>query len=198
MRHFVLGLIAVALAGCVTVSNTLTTDQVASFRLTQVDVVMPADARIRWGDGEAAYASSKGLPPASPATPESERYVRDGVSTRVRAAFQRELTGKLVGARPVKVQVTVRDVDIAPAIQRIVLGGNHSMKGDVAIVDAKTGAVLSSYPAQMSMSQAGQGIGGALIDAAFMGPPIDRVVNGYASQYREWLLRDGMVAPLRS
>ena len=169
MRHLVWGLVALALAGCVTVSNTLTADQLAAFRLTQVDVVVPADARIRWGDGEAAYASSKGLPPASPATPESERYVREGVSTRVRAAFQ-----------------------------RIVLGGHHSMKGDVAIVDAKTGAVLSSYPAQMSMSQAGQGIGGALIDAAFMGPPIDRVVNGYAGQYREWLLRDGMVAPLRS
>ena len=115
MRHLVWGLVALALAGCVTVSNTLTADQLAAFRLTQVDVVVPADARIRWGDGEAAYASSKGLPPASPATPESERYVREGVSTRVRAA-----------------------------IQRIVLGGHHSMKGDVAIVDAKIGAVLSS------------------------------------------------------
>jgi 2-polyprenyl-6-methoxyphenol hydroxylase-like FAD-dependent oxidoreductase len=54
---------------------------------------------------------------------------------------------------------------------------------------AKTGAVLLPYAAQSSMAMAGQGIAGALVDAAVLAEPIDRVVTNYADQYGDWLLR---------
>lgn len=193
MRYLVVGLIALALAGCVTVSNSLRPEQVSSFKLVGVDVVIPPNANVRWGDGEVAYASTKGLSAMETDkvsnTPEAAAYLRNGVSSRVRAAFQKELGGRLVGTRPVKVRVTVREVNIASVAQRILIGGNHTMSGDVAVIDAKTGAVLSDYPAQTSVSGAGQGIGGTLLDAALMNAPIDRVVSGYAEQYSSWLVK---------
>src|SRR6266576_3733408 len=58
----VIGVIADALAGCVTASNTLSVDQLATYRLSGVNVAFAPDVIIMWGDGERAYAASKGQP----------------------------------------------------------------------------------------------------------------------------------------
>ena len=60
-RVFLALLLAPALAGCATVSSTLSPEQVAGFRLTGVNVGFAPDARIAWGEGELAYAASKGV-----------------------------------------------------------------------------------------------------------------------------------------
>ena len=89
---------------------------------------------------------------------------------------------------------------IASAIQRIIIGGNHEMGGDVTLTDARTGAALLSYDGQIAPSPAGQGIGGALVDAALMPDPIDRVTDNYAIRYANWLTRyepADMLAPAR-
>ena len=80
-------------------------------------------------------------------------------------------------------------LQIWSAIHRIVIGGHHTMVADVTLVDARTGAIVLPYAAQSSMAMAGQGIAGALVDAAVMAEPIERVVNNYADQYGDWLLR---------
>jgi hypothetical protein len=187
-----LALTALALSGCVTVSNTLSPAQVASFKLARVDVVAPPEARISWGDGEVAYAATKGLPAHEAGkvatTPEARAFVRYAVTSKLRSALERELGGTLLGGRPVRLEVTIRDIEIASVIQRILIGGSHSMKADATIVDARTGAVLLRFPAQTAVSAAGQGIGGTLVDAATLDAPIDRVVRDYAAQYRRWLL----------
>jgi hypothetical protein len=60
----------------------------------------------------------------------------------------------------------------------------------VNLVDAKTGDVLVAYPAQTATAAAGQGILGTMIDHVALAEPIDRIVENYASQYRNWLLRN--------
>lgn len=180
-------------SGCVTVSNNLSPDQVANFRLAGVKVDFEPNARIWWGDGERAYASLKGLPAhdseTAANTPEGRAYLRTTIASKVKAAMERHLAGQLNGSRPVRVEVAIKDVQIASAIQRILVGGHHSMMGDVSLVDAKTGQVLVSYPAQTAMGAAGQGLLGTMIDHAAFAEPIDRVVENYASQYGNWLLR---------
>lgn len=192
-RIIVLGLVALALAGCVTATNTLSVDDVATMKFAGVDVRFSPAVRIWWGDGERAYAASKGQPATESdnlaKTPEGQAYLRNTIATKVKAAMEHHLAGGMTGARPVRVVVTVTSVQIASAIQRILIGGHHHMTGDVTLTDAKTGATLLSYAAQGTMSLAGQGIGGTLIDAALMGEPIDRVVNNYAETYSGWLLR---------
>lgn len=192
LRIIAVAVLTLLLAGCVTVSNTLTPDQVASFKLVKVDVVTPPDARISWGDGEVAYAATKGIAMQDSAgvanTPEGQAYIRQTVSAKLRSTFERELAGSLRGTRPVRVQVNVREVEIASVLQRILIGGSHRLVADVAIVDAKTGAMLSQFPAQTAVAAAGQGMLGTLVDAAVLDAPIDRVVARYASQYRGWLV----------
>jgi len=191
---FVLAWLAAAVtSGCVTATNTLSLDDVGQLRITGVTVAFAPDARIMWGDGERAYAASRGQPAtesdALARTPEGQAYLRNTIATKVKGAMERNLTGALSGARAARVEVNVKSVTVASAIQRVLVGGHHDMVADVTLVDAKTGAVILPYAAQSKMSMAGQGVAGVLVDAAVMAEPIDRVVNNYAEQYGNWLLR---------
>jgi hypothetical protein len=192
-RLFVLTSLALALAGCVTVSNTLPADQIANMRVAEVRVSFVPAASIRWGDGERAYATSKGASEieadALAKTPEGQVYIRNAIASKVKSVMEHEVAAGLHGSRPVRVEVSIKEVMIASAIQRVLVGGHHTLTADVTLVDAKTGAVLSAFPGQASTTMAGQGIGGALLDRAFLADPIDRVVDSYASQYRGWLMR---------
>ena len=192
-RVIFVAFVALALAGCQTATNTLSVDDVATLKFAGVDVRFAPEALIWWGDGERAYAASKGQPATESEnlakTPEGQAYLRDAIAAKVKSAMERQLAGGLSGTRPVRVTVTVKGVQIASAIQRILIGGNHTMTADVTLVDAKTGAALLPYAAQSSMAMAGQGLVGTLADAALMAAPLDRVVDNYAEQYSGWLLR---------
>jgi hypothetical protein len=189
---FVIGLIAAALAGCVTVSNTVSVDQIATYRLSGVNVTFAPDVNIMWGDGERAYAASKGQPATESdvlaKTPEGQAYLRNTIATKLKGAMERNLSGGLAGARPVRLNVTVKNVTVASVVQRVIVGGHHGMTADVTLVDAKTGVVIVPYAAQSALTYGGQGLA-AVLDAAVMPDPIDRVVNDYAEQYGNWLLR---------
>lgn len=196
MRSMILAVLALALAGCQTVANKLSANEVAGFKLVQVEVVPPPAAAIRWYDGEIAYASTKGVgmleASAAAATPEGQAYLQNAVAGKVRVAFERELAGSLKGTRPVKVQVTMRGVTMISALQRALIGGGeHAIVADVTVLDAKTGAVLSSHPSLKGSSTAGGGVVGLAVDAAIIGAPIDRVVSNLASSYRVWLVAPG-------
>jgi capsular polysaccharide biosynthesis protein len=188
----VVGAIAAALAGCVTASNTVSVDQIATYRLSGVNVTFAPDVIIMWGDGERAYAASKGQPATESdilaKTPEGQAYLRNTIATKLKGAMERNLAGGLIGARPVRLDVTVKNVTVASVVQRVIVGGHHQMTADVTLVDAKTGAVVVPYAAQSALALGGQGLY-AVLDAAVMPDPLDRVVNNYAEQYGNWLLR---------
>lgn len=186
-------LLTFALAGCVTATKTVPADQIATFKLDAVTVGFADGARIWWGDGERAYAASKGIPAQESErvadTPEAKAYVRKAISDKLKVAIERRLKGELAGSRPVRVVVRVKDVEIASVIQRILVGGGHHLKADVDLVDARTGAVIQAFPEQTAVSMAGQGIGGTMLDQALLPDPIDRVVNNFADGYGNWLVQ---------
>lgn len=185
--------LAPALAGCATVSHTLSPEQVAGFRLTAVTVGFAPDARIVWGDGERAYAASKGVAAIEARsvadTPQGQAYLRNAIASKVKGAMQEHLAERLTGSRPVRVEITVKEFAMAHAVQRVVLGGSHLMTADVNLVDAKTGETLVARPALVAPVAGGQGIVGALAEDVFMDEPADRVVKFYAQLYSIWLLR---------
>ncbi|MCB8822706.1 hypothetical protein [Microvirga rosea] len=193
-RFFLFAALGLALAGCVTASNTLSPDQVANLRLESVTVAFAPSARIWWGDGERAYAASKGLPiqdsDALGKTPEGQAYVQGIIAAKLRDAMTRNLAGYLAGTRPARVEVMVKELEIASTIQKIVVGGNYRLRADVNIVDAKSGAVLLAFNDQSAVRGAGGGLLGVLVDKALLAEPIDQIVENYASQYRNWLLRN--------
>lgn len=146
MRAILVVLLAAGLAACVTASNTLSTDQVESFGYAGVKVTFAPNAVIGWGDGERAYAASKGLPAtesdAVAKTPEGQAYLRSAIASRLKASADRYFTSTMTGTRPVRFEIVVTNVTIASGIQRVVIGGHHNMTADTTVVDAKTGAVL--------------------------------------------------------
>jgi hypothetical protein len=194
----VLGCLALGLAACVTVPNPLSPDQITSFRLVGTNVGFAPDALIWWGDAEREFAVSKGLSPLASEsianTDEAKAYVRKAAAGKFREALERNVAGRLPGSRPVRLEVLVREIQISSGVQRIVLGGDHRLSADVNLVDAKSGAVLLSYPGQGARLPAGQGILGVAVDNLIIVPllkdPIDRLVQNYAVQYSDWLLRN--------
>lgn len=184
---------ALLMAGCVTVNNNLSPQQVATFRLTEVDVNYAPDAVIWWGDGEREFAATRGVAPHDSdklaKTPEAIAYVRARLTEKIHDAVQRNLAGYLVGHTPVRVHVLVRAVHISSPIQRILVGGGHFVKGDVTVVDARTGQPLLTYPNLIGSVMAGQGVLGAMVEHAVADKPVDRITESFGLGYRKWLLR---------
>jgi hypothetical protein len=203
-RIFVLLALCAGLMGCSAgYGDKLDTGLVQSLKLQQVTVSVAPNATFWWSDGEVAYAHSIGRPftdTSVAASPEGQAFMRNLASQRVKVAFDRELAGRLNGTHLARVEVTINDINIASAMQRIVIGGGYSIKGSVRLVDAKTGAVLAENPSVTSSAVAGQGILGTAIDAAVADEPINRVSAQFAQSYRGWLLpaEAGAEAPPRS
>jgi hypothetical protein len=116
-RVFMALFLASALAGCATVSFTLSPEQVAGFRLTGVNIGFAPDVRIAWGEGELAYAASKGVASQEADsvanTPEGKAYLRNAIASKLKPAMQESLASQLNGSRPVRVDVTVKEVFVA-------------------------------------------------------------------------------------
>ncbi|TCR66651.1 hypothetical protein EV560_104533 [Bosea sp. BK604] len=186
-------LLTFALAGCATVTNTVPADRIASFKLESVTVGFADGARIWWGDGERAFAATKGIAAQDAEsvanTPEAQAYLRKAISDRLRAALEKRLKGELTGSHPVRLVVRVKDLQISSAIQRIIVGGAHHLKADVDLVDARTGQLILAFPEQTAIAMAGQGIGGTMLDQALLPDPLDRVINNFADGYGNWLLQ---------
>lgn len=191
-RLATLCLLAVLLAGCNTLQNPLAPQQVEALRLTTVNVQTDDATTLWWGDGDRAFARSKGLPEsdseALSKTPDGRSFLSKAAAAKIGAALEQRLKPVLAGQRPVKVVVHLRKLYVVSAIQTILVGGPHEMVADVALVDAKTGEQILAYPDYRVIASAGQGIAGTLIEAAFLPDPFDRLAQNFANNFRDWLL----------
>lgn len=191
----VMAVAALVLAGCVTIQNTLSPSDIQSFRLADVRVHVPAGAVLVWGDSAVEFAQFKGLPTSeyytAANTEEGKAWMRERLASRVKEAMQQQLGGALKGGRPVIVDVSIRNFELASAVQRVLIGGSYRIVADVALLDVKTGAVIVAYPEMIHAAPALQGVAGALMQAAYdvNNPPTDRLANGFAERYREWLMK---------
>ena len=187
-RFLFLPALAVLLAGCVTASNTLSPDQISSFRLQAVEVTVAPNAFVSWMDElDLPPEGTEGRPASSQA--EAGVRTRQAIVAKLRDSMLKEVGGELNGARPVKLLVRVHEFVVTPGAVRILIGGDHRIKADVDIVDAKTGALLLAFPAHGAFIQGGGGLMGVALDNMFLDDPANRIVRHYVLQYRNWLLR---------
>jgi Family of unknown function (DUF6778) len=197
-RLAVLG-IALALAGCKTIENSLTANDVAAMKLTGVPVSFAPDARVQWEDGIRAYATSKVIPDDQIATatdtPDGKAYTQNMLAPHIKASIEQAMAGQLAGSRPVRLDIVVKNFALPSAVQRIMIGGAREMTADAILVDAKTGAVIIAYPDLRAYLVAGQGVLGtavqAAVDNAASRAVVDQVADRYGQSYRDWLLRRG-------
>jgi hypothetical protein len=191
--------VAFGLTGCVTTAeNSLSANDIASMKLTGVNVSFVPDARIQWEDGIRAYATSKSITDDQIATAtntaEGKAYVQTMLAPVIRTGVTKSLNGQLNGSRPVRLEVVVKSFVLASAVQRILIGGGRGMVADANLVDAKTGAVIVAHPELRALSMAGQGIVGTAVQAAIDNASeqsiAEKLAYRYGEIYRLWLLRE--------
>jgi hypothetical protein len=166
-----LSLLAVGVAGCQTASHNLALEQLVDLRV--------ADISVSVADG----------------LPISQEF-RDAIPPKVKAAMERQLSPRLKGSTPVRVEVTVRGLSLADQTTQLLVGGAHTLTADVTLIDLRTKAVLLRRDAQSSHVGGGAGIvgggiiggvGGLVMDRAVLPRPVDRLAESFAFQYAEWL-----------
>jgi hypothetical protein len=192
-------LVAFSLTGCVTTAeNSLSANDIASMKLTGVNVSFVPDARVQWEDGIRAYATSKAITDDQIATatntPEGKAYVLTMLAPVIKTGVTKSLNGLLKGTQPVRLEVVVKSFVLASAVQRILIGGGRGMVADATLVDAKTGAVIVAYPGMLAATYAGEGILGTAVTAAFDNASeqsvAEKLAYRYGEIYKRWLLHE--------
>jgi hypothetical protein len=190
--------VAAIVSGCVTAQHALRREDVAALKLTGVTVSYAKDATILWDDAVRAYGSAKAIPDHELATAatsaEARAFMQNFLAARIKTTLERQLSPKMAGTRPVRLEIVVKHFNTASAVQRIVIGGGHGMTADAILVDARTGATIASHPGLVVFVGAGQGVLGVAMQAALDAgqglQPADRVLNSYADNYSIWLLKN--------
>lgn len=181
-------------AACTTVApNRLSLADTAQLRFTGVEV-RTNGAAVNWTDAEDAYLKSRNLSLTDPSllqTPEAAAYIRGMAGQRLKAAVERALASRLEGTRPARVVVTLIAADIPSAVRRIIAGGSPTIRANIEIVDARTGAVLTTYSGDRGSQVAGQGVLGVVVDGALSAGGFDdlfdRAANDFARRFKAWL-----------
>jgi hypothetical protein len=190
--------VAAIVGGCVTAQHTLRREDVAALKLTGVTVSYAKDAVVIWDDAVRAYGTAKAIPDdqlaTASTTPEARAFTQNFAAARIKTTLERQLSPKMAGTRPVRLELVVKHFHVASAVQRVIIGGSHGMSADAILVDARTGATIASYPGLTVFVATGQGIVGVAVDAAIEAgqgvQPADRILNSYADNYGIWLLRN--------
>ncbi len=188
-------LLSLGLAACTTIApNTLSAVETANLRFTSLEVAVPEATRIAWSSAEDDYLRGRGLSMTDPAltkTPEARGHLRDLAASRLRAALERVTAKRQAGDRPARLVATIHNVNIPSAAQRVLIGGQPTVKADVAIYDARTNALLTTYTGAMGTKYTGEGVTGVLVDAAFVAGGADdlydRAARDYAAGFEDWL-----------
>lgn len=214
LRHVVAVVLAalIALAGCATIENPLSQQDIAALRLTEVEVKYAPDYHIHWLKAEQEYADKvkpglrersmqkepgagnvdQGDDPYLVAikSPEGQAFIRERLTGALKDRVKSQIMPKLAsGTRVVKFEVEVHSFVIPSAVQRVVIGGTPMLGARVYLRDAKTGAQLAKLD-RMAAGMAGNGALGVLVDQAF-GDLEDRVFDKWTENVESWLLKKG-------
>lgn len=188
--------LGLGLSACQTVApNTLSAVDTASLRFTSLEVNASAPAHINWSEAEDEYLRARGLSQTDPAlvkTPEAQAYLRSRAGERLKAALQRVLANRPAGARPARLVITFKQVDIPSAVRRVLIGGSPRITADIAVYDARTNALLTSYSGATGAGYAADGVVGVAVDGAMTAGGLnddlfDRAANDYAKDFGRWL-----------
>jgi hypothetical protein len=186
--------LALGLSACTTVApNTLSPQETANLHFSSLEVRVPPQTPIAWSAAEDDYLRARGLSqtnPALTATPEARAHLRDLAASRFKRALERVTARRPHGARLVRLVATVTRVDIPSVAQRVIIGGHPTVQADIEVIDARSGAVLTTYRGAVGRRPAGQGIM-ALADSVAVSAGaddlFDRAANDYAEGFEGWL-----------
>jgi len=176
-------LVAAAVGGCATTaSNTLPQAKRDALRIDSVDMAYAPDAFLSWPDAMGEFVRS-----GAPDTPAARRaFVEQKAAGHLRAALAAEIPPAFRGTEPARLRVTIRRLEVASAVQRVLIGGGYALKADIQLVDVKSGQTLLQVADFNGYVQGGGGPLQVVVEQMFP-DPIDRVSRAFASALRAWL-----------
>ena len=194
------------LAACVTVPPpSVSVDEIASSELVGSEVE-GEQVIASWPDQEQAYLASgkadpdvvKRLPTEAASNfPVLQAQFRAALQPRFQAALAQTVAPAMQGAHPVRAVMKLQRFDVPGGARRVLVNGNVTMRAVIDLVDAKSGAVLVSYPGPLFVRDIGGALLGGVIHgvvtAAVVGAidkdePGTMMINAYVTDYRKWLL----------
>jgi hypothetical protein len=197
-----LGLVAVALAGCQTAAHTVSVDTVRSLRVERVDLTLDPAAKINWGKAQDEYAEVRRRQGDAQATtdnvvgtPGFRTYAAGLLQGQARAIIEPKLRSALTGSTPVVARIRVLGLHVPGLGEHIALGlalgagGVQSRLGvTVDFVDARSVRSIVVYQQTALVTQGGQKIAMGTT-GYFSHDPIERMFSDLGDRLPAWLLK---------
>lgn len=213
-RFFPVIVLVTVLTGCLSANkHELSIEDVQSFKFVSVECEAAPTLSGEWLNMRNDFLKSKGLlppegnepippeqaqPRAEPSPVELRAFLSAQFSPRVKRVFAEPLAEELRGHRPVRVVVSLLQVQIAPAVSRFFrtlaagqAGNSNSITVTFTIVDAKSGKVLLTSPPIHHSGTGGEFIvdfGGGK-PGAFDPDPMTRMLASLQPQFSSWLFK---------
>ena len=159
-----------AIAGCVTTTppHNLSPESVRALRFERLDLVVNPGANINWPAAVEEWTKSSTATPAAPrasretATEGLQAHVAAQLRARARNALEPQLKTALAGGRPVIARMTVNHIHVptfmegvAPALIWGPQAVQSGLRANIDILDARTSAVVLSFPDTLVTTQGG-------------------------------------------
>lgn len=197
MRRAILGfLLLVGLAGCATIDNPLSTQEIGNLKITEVRVTYAPNASIWWGAAERAYNASLpkpkvGEPKEVPAdSPEMVAHLRKRLADMVHETLMRRVAPQFqTGQRAVVLESRIQGMTVPSEVQRILVGGTPIFGATTHLLDAKSGEELARLDRATGTTFTPNGLLAVAALAAGEAPPEKQMMENYADQVLSWLLK---------
>jgi len=171
-------------AACATsATNTLPQAKRDALRIDAIEVSFAPDASISWYDGLGESRSS-----GTPDTHGARRaFLQQKAMPHIKAALEAEIPPAFRGTEPARLRVTVRRLDVPPAVARVVFGTmSNDLKAEVQVIDGRTGQTLIDVTDFNGIVGGEGGLVGVAM-GQFLPDPIDRVSQSFARALKGWL-----------
>jgi hypothetical protein len=203
-------LLVLVIAGCMSKPTVdLSSQTIASFHLSEIQVELPPDRQMRWGHLDRRVGEKLGVQYPSPVrdvdggeavyekrlaefqktidTPEGQA-LRHTMTREVLAnAVQRHVGPLMRGNRPVIVRITIEHLMIPGAFMRNIIGGAPTMRARAELIDTTNGQVLAQSPSYTVVkTKMINGVIG-LIGEAWANDPFHDLSEDLAKEIQFWL-----------
>ena len=189
--------VTLMLAGCATVPPpSMSVDEIASFKLVGVEVHGVEVIR-SWPVQEKRFLATNTDPEIARRLPDESAQEFPAVQAYFQAALQRVLhrsARKHAGSGPardatVKAIVSLKQFDVPSVVRRVLIDQYAKFEATIDLVDAKTNAIIISYPGPYRQQFLLGGLSAPIADAiAGDYDPENALIANYVLDYRTWLV----------
>ncbi|WP_027172958.1 hypothetical protein [Methylobacterium sp. 10] len=122
--------------------------------------------------------------------PAMRAHFQKVLTERFKAEFATHVSAKLLGTRPVKAIVKLKQFDVPSVARRIFIDQDVKVQMDIDLVDKRTGDILVSYKGPFQSMPLFGGLSTVIAVAVEPVDPTIRMTDRYIEGYGTWLLRN--------